>query len=452
MFPLSIFNRSRVPSVAQLVEQSFAQSQTKRLQDIKRRWDYYRGNFPLSFKVEPNRPNDNTIINFARICVDKSVSFLFSGVDFEIEEQDKLSVSEEDRYLDAVWKQANKNIFLHQLGVNGAIAGHAFIKIKRDPRLPYPRLINLDPENVSVIWELEDYQQPVQFRIEWSGIDHRTARAAARRQIISRINENAWEIYDEISRGDGKWERLGQEKWAFPFAPIFHCQNLPNPNEFYGESDLTDDVIHINERINFVASNIARILRFHAHPKTWARGVSARELDMSVDSLITINTPDGVLQNLEMQSDLSSSLEFYQRLVDAFHEIIRIPDVAVGRSENLGALSGIALKLMFAPLIEKTQTKRALYGQMLTDLNDKLFILNNQRVSTICNWADPLPTDLQQMLALRDLGVSQKTILNQLGYNAETELAQTQAEKEQQLALERSIGEIALRAFDRGDL
>jgi hypothetical protein len=122
--------------------------------------------------------------------------------------------------------------------------------------------------------------------------------------------------------------RLNEAVWMYDFSPIVDCQNLPAPGEFWGQSDLEDDVLEIVRAINFIASNTARIIRFHAHPKTWGRGFMAKDLRIGVDETIVLPGENAELHNLEMQSDLASSLRYLDMLRQALHEISRVPEVS----------------------------------------------------------------------------------------------------------------------------
>jgi hypothetical protein len=58
---------------------------------------------------------------------------------------------------------------LLQYAQNGAICGHAFLKIEHPSPLtaPYPRLIVLDPANVAVQYDDADIAQVFSYRIRW---------------------------------------------------------------------------------------------------------------------------------------------------------------------------------------------------------------------------------------------------------------------------------------------
>jgi len=189
-----------------------------------------------------------------------------------------------------------------------------------------------------------------------------------------------------------------------------------------------------------VLSNLARIIRFHAHPKTWGRGFLADQLKVAVDETIVLPSPDAELHNLEMESDLSSSIAFYERLREALHEISRIPEVATGKLDRTGQLSGVALAILYQPLLEKTESKRRTYGDMLVELNRRLLALGGygEENHTVIHWPELLPRDMLQerQAALLDeqLGVSRDTILTRLGYDAELEAQKRELENDEDTA------------------
>lgn len=105
-------------------------------------------------------------------------------------------------------------------------------------------------------------------------------------------------------------------RWGYEWPPILDWKNLPNPHQYYGLSDL--EMADLNDAVNFIASNTGRIIKVHAHPKTIGVGVLGKDVqETSVDSFWTIPNADAKVYNLEMQSELRSSLEFFQLLLHA---------------------------------------------------------------------------------------------------------------------------------------
>jgi hypothetical protein len=416
-----------------------------RIDIMRRRWEAYYGKLPPALRVKPGQIDDNVRINYARMIIDKGVSFLFGqDVGFEIDEATETKAEE---WLDSVWQANRKMTLLQTVALIGGVTGHAFIKII--PGQPYPRLVPIDSEMVSVSLAPDDAQAIIGYQIAYVSRDPDTQKPIGVRQLIEQDGQR-WRIIDQV--GDIErliWTTVNKTVWPYPFSPIVDCQNLPAPGEFWGCSDLEDDVLEILRAINFIASNTARIIRFHAHPKTWGRGFTAKDLRIGIDETIVLPSENAELRNLEMQSDLASSLAYLDRLRQAMHEISRVPEVATGNLERAGSLSGVALQILYQPLLEKTGTKRLLYGDMLVELNRRLLAIGGfgENLRTTLHWPELLPGDPMQerqaALIDKQLGVSADTILQRLGYNPDLERQKAQVEGAQ-------LGEQILTAFDQG--
>ncbi len=433
--------------LARHIQELAIEDEMARLARFRRAWDAYYGRFPKPLRVKPGTLDDNVTVNFARIIVDKGVSFLFGQeVIFQL---DPTRQTEAETWLDACWRANRKMTLLQKLAVNGAVCGHAFIKIV--PNNPYPRLIVLDPATVSVRWEPDDIDTVTGYRIQYSAIDPKTGRPVVRRQLIDRDGQ-VWRITDQVNQGEIAWVTTGESVWPYSWPPIIDCQNLPAPNEYWGIADLEDDVIQLNHAINFVLSNLTRIIRFHAHPKLWGRRFDQKEVQFpaGIENLTLLPGENPELHLIEMKSDLSSSVELYLRLRECLHELARIPEVATGKLDRTGPLSGVALAILYQPLLEKTETKRRTYGDLLVELNRRLLALGGfgeENLVTL-QWPPLLPRDpqaeAQTSLLLMQLGVSQETILERLGFNPALEAQRRETGS-------RELGEQLLSAFERGE-
>lgn len=427
------------------MEEAFVADELRRAERFRQAWEAYHGRFPQSLRIRPGQPDDNVVVNFVRAIVDKGVSFLFgSGVEFELDETQETPAEE---WLAECWEANRKMTLLHKLALNGAVCGHTFVKIIEGQ--PYPRLIVLDPATVSVRWAPDDIEQVLEYRIQYPAIDPETGRAIVRRQTITRQGA-IWRIVEQEARGDGgRWVTLNEANWPYGWAPILDCQNLPEPNEFWGVPDIEEDLVALNRSINFVLSNLVRIIRYHAHPKTWGRGFTAQQLNIAADETIVLPSADAELHNLEMQSDLASSLALYERLREALFLSARVPEVATGKLDRAGALSGVALNILYQPLLEKTETKRRTYGDMLVELNRRLLALGGfgEENRTVIHWPELLPGDpraeAETSVLLQQLGVSQDTLLQRLGFDPDLERQKREAGSAE-------LGEQLLTAFERG--
>lgn len=353
-----------------------------------RYWSYYRGHHRKNIKVKPGQADDNVTINWSKKIVNQGVGFLFGKpVTFEIDENDERT--KEEAHLDRVWADDPRTgfvqaVFLKQLAQNGAVTGMPVIRIVPpvgEGELPTLRAV--DPSIVDVITDPDDVDIVTEYHVVWQSGD------TWKRQRMVRDGE-IWIIYDDVYRVGRKWETVEEAAWEFDFAPIMHAQNLILANSQFGISDLED--ADLNDAVNFAASNINRILRFHAHPKTIGTGFPAAQLQTTaVDQFWTVPSADARVFNLEMQSDLASSRAYKADLEEGMHQVSDTPrfdPVTV----NLGALSGVALRILYGPLLSKTEDKRGTYGGLLARVNRALLIMagmEDKPVRTI--WQSPLP-------------------------------------------------------------
>lgn len=410
-------------------------------------WDYYRGKHKRPLKARPDQANDNVIVNYCRRAVDKSNAFLFGS-----QAAPRFEVGDEaaEEYLKAAWGGTDEEqaMLLQEIGLNGGVCGTAFVRLyEPEQRGGLPRIAALNPSLMEVVTNADDIDDVVSYRIVWrSGQDWKRHR-------IDVQQNGQWLITEEISeKGGAAWRIVNEVPWLYTWEPIFWCQNRPNPIDVWGISDLEE--ADINDAINFTASNISRILRYHAHPRTIGTGFSAPELqNTSVDQFWSIPKSDAKVFNLEMQSDLASAYQYWAGLREAFSKVTGVPDLDPEKI-NVGQLSGFALRILYGDLLELTGVKRNTYGEMLAGINGGMLELGGYGagVPVRNKWGDPLPTNQeaiwQALTADRQQGLSLETYLEQRGYDPERELERIQQEQSQRTTL----GEELLRSFERGQV
>lgn len=453
-FARSLFGNAPVafagsaPSLADVMWRSALNfEEQRRLDAYNKAWDVYQGNLKQPLVVKPDGPNDNVTINYGRIIVDKSVSFLFGQ-----EPQFELSEGAEtpaEAWLTEVWRANRKTQLLQKMAVNGGVCGHVFLKVAPASRGGKPRIINLPPEYVAVSTDGDDIDHVWRYVIQF-GAEGRDGSQLVYRQTTALTDAGRWEIVDEESRNGGVFLETQRMLWPWEWPPIVDCQNLPAANDYYGLPDLATDVIGLIDAYNFVRSNIQRILRYHAHPRTVGTGFVANQLKMDVDGTVVLPAADAKLYTLEMTSDLSGSMQQAQELEAAILQLTRTPPVSLAKVEGLGQLSGVALRILYGPMLEKTESKRLTYGDMLIELNRRLWEMGGfggENIMTI-RWPNMLPAnrleELQAAVLAEQVGVSKDTIVSELGYDAAQE-----AEKKSKEA--KSLGDQLLTVFDRGE-
>lgn len=406
-------------------------------------WRYYRGNHKkhLRTRMTPAGPgpDDNVTINISRRVVNKGVDFLFSKpLTWQLDEDENTAAEEA---LEQVWRSDEwRMAFLAETGINGGVAGDFYFQIVPNNDTGIPRLINLDP---SIVFPSTD---PNDIETEWSF----EIRTTPGKRTIHALMESgdAWETWEEEWTGT-RWAKTGESMpWPYPWPMIVHGKNLPNPNSYFGCSDLED--ADINDVINQVASNMNRIIRIFAHPIVWGRMMGNGPIDVS--QVLNATNPDAHMDALELASEMNAPQEFQRMLRQAFSEITAVPQNDPDRLA-IGAQSGFALKVLFNDLVLKTGIKHALYGMAIVETNRRVLELMGYGPDNITKlyWGDPLPTDERATTegAKFDLDynlASRQTVAEDRGYNWEVEQERMTAQNVE----EGNVGEMLLRAFERG--
>ena len=454
MTPSITSGTSEIEAISQ---SEIPQSDIDRKIQMQEAWKAYRGKFDKPLKVSGGQSDDNVISNRCAPIVDKGVSFLFGKtIRIEATEETPKPQSKIQDFIDCLWGDDDEKMtLLSQMAINGGVCGTCFLKlIPPMGDMPHPRIVSLDPLLIRVISDPDDYTLIQAYIIEYATSTDNDYR---KRQIIVRIDpddmasvageydtDDKWIIATYTRKGTTTgWKQQGDyEIWPYPFSPLFNNQNLPSPNEFWGNPDLTQDLIDQNKVLNFIQSNTSRILKFHAHPKTYATGVTMEQINIGIDDLVILPSPDSKINNVEMHSDLKSSIEFASIIRSDMDEQSRVPAVALGRTTELpkGNISGIALELLFQPLVEKTTQKQRLYGSVIKNITrcalvlaELLTIDNYQDYPIDIHWQTLLPNDdllsAQTALIYQQLGVSDGTLLSRLGFEPEDESDKKEGEQ-----------------------
>ena len=437
----------------------------ERLENMSLWRAYYDGLYRKQLKVRPLQADDNVGLNFIGLVVDRSISMLLgNGIEFDMGEDtgnqpgQQVNTPIQD-YIDGVWEANKSSILLHKALQYACITGTGFLKI-----LPgaleysgnfYPRLIALDPMWMSIETADEDIEAvnayQIQYKITRNGQEV-NKRERTERQVSPDGSTVNWLVREFETDRNGRWVLLNENVWDYEFAPITHWQNLPQPSSAWGQSDI-ENIIEIQDRVNFVASNISKIIRYHAHPKTWGASMGTQgKQSWGADEMLTFSDPNAKLANLEMQSDLASSRAYLMELRQAMFDIARTVGLNSLQSK-LGALTDFQMRVVYQDALAKNGTKQELMGEMLEDVNHRLLVLADiphDGGGTVI-WPDPLPEDaVAESTALAqdiNLGlVSKQTAALERGYDYEQEQERIQNEKSQG----ENIGSQLLAAFNKG--
>ncbi len=430
---------------------------------------YYDGSHPEQLKVKNGQYNDNIALNYAGLAISRDVSRLFAGgIEFNLPDGSDAQAE----YLRTLWDTNKQEQLLYQLGLNGSVYGTPFVKIVPDGAVDkfsgavVPRLIALDPEITRVEADPFDVDEPEQYVIEFTvnEVGYKEVTRKSKPDDYEGVTEapSTWIVEHFImKKGSGKWEPDPNKppvEFPYDFPPILHWKNLPSlkaSKGCYGSTD-TEWAIGVQDKLNFAESNINKTIRLMAAPPTIATGVrQAPDFSTGPGSFTWFDNPDAKVYNLQSNADITGSREFAGDLQSAIFQLMR--EVPPSVINQLGSgLTNFVMRVIFADALDKTDTKRELYGDAILELNRRLLILagyeNEASNPGVIVWGEPLPVNPSEKMAeqkflLDNKLASKQTIAAQYDIDYEAEKALMDAEEASTTG---NVGAFLLANFNRG--
>jgi hypothetical protein len=420
---------------------------------MSHRRNYRAGIQKKQLKTKQGQPDYNIVMNFTGLVIDRSVSMLFGkGIEFDYGEVAEGQTNPNEDYINKVWAANRKEILLHKFGLNGAEIGTWYCKVIPDgveyQGKLYPRLVCLDPMLMTIETKPDDIETVTAYIIIYM-ID-RDGKEVAFEEKTSLQENGTWLIESGIIKNK-KFVVEKSETWDNPFPPIIHGQNLINIESVYGDPDVTDDVDELQDMLNKTSGNVSKIIDIHGHPQTIGEGLNSRESIDVEPGKMTIVPLGAKVYNVEMQSDLSSSMGYMLAMRQALFDITRTVDLS-SFADKLGALTNFALHVLYQDALSKNESKKQLYGDALLELNRRLLLLASMTPEEgHIEWPEPLPVNTAEEIQgltfdLQNGLVSNETVSEKRGYVWASENEKIQAEKSQG----DNIGAALLANFTRG--
>ena len=421
-----------------------------RLQRYAMHWAFYLGHH-WAYRRETGE--SQLTFNYVKAFTDYIINFCFSrGLSFRSPKETESIVPD---LLKRVWEvDNNKQNTLFLMGQQGGVTGDIFVKVAyEEPRLDPPgpeagvelapgvmqtyqpgkvRLLPLSSAFCFPEWHPHDRDRMIRFKQKyrfWGTSPEGTRQVFTFTEIItdSVIEEY---INDELIRQDPN--PLGT-------IPVVHIPNTIVAGSPWGLPDCDDTFIGLNREYNEKAAEISDILNYHAAPVTVIKGAKASQLEKGVRKVWGGLPKDADIFNLEMPSaGLQLAQGYLESIKRAMHEMVGIPETALGQMQPISNTSGVALSIMFQPLMNRYQQKIVQYSQGIERINalvlrtlaikeplslqwdpgfdaelkpGQVAVLDpNDPISyqSYCHWPPPLPVDrliqlneIQAMLALQ---------------------------------------------------
>jgi hypothetical protein len=419
------------------LEDAYAAEIKSRQKAIKRGWAYYEGDHDLPLKIQKDGYNDNVVVNHVEALADRLTAFLIGdGVRFDAGGDDTQTAT--DDAIELLWQKSRGAILQESIALSGAIEGHCAVRLVPRQGLP-THITRIKQAHFAAFWDAMDMERVLWYRLQYVSGKVGKRLDYVRGQVIDNeiVDHDApgWaEIVYELKdrapgvAADSHWiQTINPAPWPYDWPPVVDWQNLPSPNAYYGKSDITS-AIKLNDALNFILSNMQRIIKHHASPKTVGTGWAADQLvETSVGGLLTVPQADAKIYNLEMQSDLGSSQNLASIIAAGLWQSGGMVDPQTMK-DRVGTLTNFGLRVLFADAIKRTEKKRLLYGEAFEQIAQRGLMLAGQAapetVATV--WPDVLPTD--DTVEVTTLGqelemgiISKETYRTKRGYDNEKE-------------------------------
>ena len=339
-----------------------------RLNRYSLNWAMYLGHH-TSFRRQAGEPA--IVLNYYRAITDFIINFTFSkGVQFRSVKATEAIVP---ALLERVWEvDNNKATVLWEIGQQGGVSGDCFIKVAyeegyKDPAGGiHPGRVRILPLNSSFAFpefHPHDRERLVRFKLKyrfWGTSLEGTRQVYTYTEILT---DDMIEEYINDEMIDSRPNPLG-------IIPVIHIPNVRVAGSPWGLSDC-NEIISINRVYNETATDIADIVNYHAAPVTVIIGAKASQLEKGANKVWGGLPKDAKVENLEGGGQgLKGAMDFMNQLKKAMHEITGVPETALGQAMPVSNTSGVALSIMFQPLMNRYHQKIVQYAHGLERVNE----------------------------------------------------------------------------------
>ena len=315
-------------------------------------------------------------VNYYRAFIDYLNRFTFgNGVNFTSPKATEAIVPNR---LERVWEVDNdKQRVLLEMAQIGGITGDCFVKVAYEEPWEdsigriHPGKVRILPLNSAFCFpefhphdrtRLLRFKQKYRF---WGTSLEGTRQVFTYTEILT---DDIIEEYINDELIDSRPNPLG-------LIPVVHIPNIPISGSPWGLSD-AHDIISLNRSYNEISTDVADIINYHAAPITVIVGAKASNLEKGAKKVWGGLPKDAQVFNLEGGgSGIQGSLQYLEMIKRSMHELMNVPESALGQSQPVSNTSGVALSIQYQPLMNRWTHKVSMYKHGLEKVNE-LVMLN----------------------------------------------------------------------------
>jgi len=385
--------------------------------------------------------NADFIINF---CISRGVSFKTAP------EYEAIIPG----LLKRIWEvENNKESVLWEMFQQGGVSGDCFVKVAWEPQYTddagfiHEGRVRILPLNSAYCYpemHPHDRDRLMRFKLKyrfWGTSPEGTRQVFTYTEIIT----DDW-IEEYVND-----ELIDQRQNPLGVIPIVHIPNTRISGSPWGLSDIAD-ILSLNREYNEKMMEISDIINYSAAPVTIITGARASNLEKGPKKVWSLPSEKASAFNLAGGTEsVPVALEYVESIKRSMHELTGVPESALGQMQPISNTSGVALSIMYTPLMQRYHQKKMTYSVGLRKINEFIlktsFVMNpislifdpttegvlkeGQQVQidpedplayqTEIHWPPPLPIDklitLQELQQMMAMGLeSKKGALAELGY------------------------------------
>lgn len=315
------------------------------------------------------------VYNYYRAFTDYIINFSFGrGAIFRSPYPTEAIVPD---ILQRVWEvDNNKHSVMWEMGQQGGVSGDCFVKVAYEEAFQdsvgrtHPGRVRILPLNSSFCFpefHPHDRDRLIRFKLKyrfWGTSLEGTRQVYTYTEILTddRIEEY---INDELI--DSRPNPIG-------VVPIVHIPNVRVSGSPWGLSD-AHDIIVLNRSYNEIATDVADIVNYHAAPVTVITGAKASSLEKGPKKVWGGLPKDAQVFNLEGGGQgLQGALQYLEIIKRSMHEMIGVPETALGQVQPISNTSGVALAIQYQPLMNRYNQKIVQYSNGLKRINELVLL------------------------------------------------------------------------------
>ncbi len=177
---------------------------------------------------------------------------------------------------------------------------------------------------------------------------------------------------------------------------MVHIPNLPVSGSPWGLPDC-QDIIAINRQYNEIATSVADIINYHAEPVTVITGAKASQLERGAKKIWAGLPKEAKVENLEGgYQGLQAGLQYLELLKRTMHEMVGVPETALGQVQAISNTSGVALSIQYQPLMNRWQQKTTQYGVGIQRINELVIRTIAVKEPELLEWTEGVNSPLEE--------------------------------------------------------